>query len=107
MSVMVARESERQKIVNDKKVLDHISRERRLERHLDSLEKDNFQEDPHANLIFINKKMLHVEGQEDKSKGTAEKLQNMSRFETSFFYSFFHPYKSLIQRLSINLNCTL
>ena len=84
MSVMVARESERQKIVNDKKVLDHISRERRLERHLDSLEKDNFQEDPHANLIFINKKMLHVEGQEDKSKGTAEKLQNMSQFETSF-----------------------
>ncbi|XP_075248585.1 zinc finger HIT domain-containing protein 1-like [Convolutriloba macropyga] len=68
MSVVVARESERQKIVNEKKILDNISRERRLERHLDSLEKDNFQEDPHANLIFINKKMLHVEGQEDKSK---------------------------------------
>ena len=64
MSTVVVRESMRQKVVNEKKVLDCASRERRLERQLDSLEKDNFHDDPHANLIFINKKMLHVEGQE-------------------------------------------
>ncbi len=79
MSVVVARESERQKVVNDKKILDPVSRERRLERQLHSLEKDNFHDDPHANLIFINKKMLHVEGQEEQSKAAAKNRKRKIR----------------------------
>ncbi|GCC40235.1 hypothetical protein chiPu_0024042, partial [Chiloscyllium punctatum] len=33
-----------------RRVLDQATRQRRLNRQLDALEKDNFQDDPHANL---------------------------------------------------------
>ncbi|KAE8620651.1 hypothetical protein XENTR_v10010408 [Xenopus tropicalis] len=35
---------------NQRRVLDSATRQRRLNRQLEALEKDNFQDDPHANL---------------------------------------------------------
>ena len=49
--------SGRIKDISSRKVLDHATRKRRQKRQLDALEKDNFQEDPHAHLNVVPAKM--------------------------------------------------
>ncbi|XP_070537937.1 zinc finger HIT domain-containing protein 1-like [Ptychodera flava] len=62
------RESGRLKDVNQRRVLDKATRLRRQKRQLDALEKDNFQEDPHANLPFANKKLPQFDANEGNIK---------------------------------------
>lgn len=52
---MAARESNRVKEVDKKRVLDEASRIRRARKALISLEQDNFHEDPHADLVMSKK----------------------------------------------------
>lgn len=43
--------------MNQRRILDAAARSRRQKRQLEALEKDNFQDDPHANLNIIQSKM--------------------------------------------------
>lgn len=49
------RESSRVKDANQRRILDDASRKRRQRKALDALEQDNFQDDPHANLVMHKK----------------------------------------------------
>ena len=49
------RESGRLKETNQKRVLDEATRIRRARKALESLEQDNFHEDPHADLVMSKK----------------------------------------------------
>lgn len=49
------RESGRIKDTNQKRVLDEASRKRRARKALESLEQDNFHDDPHADLVMSKK----------------------------------------------------
>ncbi|XP_032230927.1 zinc finger HIT domain-containing protein 1 [Nematostella vectensis] len=51
------RESGRIKDAATRKILDTATRRRRQKRQLESLENDNFQEDPHAHLTVLQNKM--------------------------------------------------
>ncbi|KAK1787230.1 hypothetical protein P4O66_002746 [Electrophorus voltai] len=42
---------------NQRRVLDNATRQRRLTRQLEALEKDNFQDDPHASLPQLVKRL--------------------------------------------------
>ena len=53
-----------QRIASQRKILDEASRRRRARKALESLEADNFHEDPHADLV-MSKKALNL-FQEDK-----------------------------------------
>lgn len=57
------------------KVIDELSRKRRLKRELDSLERDNFQEDPHANLTLSKKVPRFEDG--PKSVGGERRKSNI------------------------------
>ena len=43
--------------ISSRKILDDATRKRRQKRHLEALEKDNFQEDPHSHLTVVPAKM--------------------------------------------------
>ncbi|XP_077987981.1 zinc finger HIT domain-containing protein 1-like [Glandiceps talaboti] len=53
---------------NQRRILDTGTRQRRLKRQLDALEKDNFQEDPQANLPFATKKLPQFDASEGPTK---------------------------------------
>lgn len=65
--------SGRIKDISSRKVLDHATRKRRQKRQLDALEKDNFQEDPHAHLNVVPAKMK-VPAFNDTMEGDNESL---------------------------------
>ncbi|KAI1722785.1 HIT zinc finger domain-containing protein [Ditylenchus destructor] len=48
----VARQSSRLSVQEKPRVLDNFTKKRRLEKHLEILEKDNVQDDPHANITW-------------------------------------------------------
>lgn len=54
-SKVIGRESGRVKEADKKKVLDAATRNRRARHALENLEMDNFQQDPHADIV-LNKK---------------------------------------------------
>lgn len=41
--------------IEQQKTIDEATRLRRLKKHLDALEQDNYQDDPHANLTWHKK----------------------------------------------------
>ena len=45
------------KDISSRRILDDATRKRRQKRHLEALEKDNFQEDPHSHLTVVPAKM--------------------------------------------------
>ncbi|XP_067043365.1 zinc finger HIT domain-containing protein 1-like isoform X1 [Acropora muricata] len=83
------RESGRIKDISSRKVLDHATRKRRQKRQLDALEKDNFQEDPHAHLNVVPAKMkvpAFNDTMEDKRKRRKSKTGELfkQRFRRTF-----------------------
>lgn len=60
------RESNRLKDVDKRRVLDAAARKRRQRKALDALEQDNFQDDPHANLVMHKKAPKFEESLEQK-----------------------------------------
>ncbi|XP_051748914.1 zinc finger HIT domain-containing protein 1 isoform X2 [Ctenopharyngodon idella] len=53
---------------NQRRVLDSATRQRRLTRQLEALEKDNFQDDPHASLPQLVKRLPQFDESNESSK---------------------------------------
>lgn len=66
---MAARESNRVKEAEKKRVLDEASRIRRVRKALNALEQDNFHEDPHADLVMSKKVPKFDETLTDQTNG--------------------------------------
>lgn len=79
------RESSRLQESNSRRVLDNATRVRRLNRQLESLERDNYQEDPHTNLTDSKKKRpkFGIDSDEDieESETPASKKKKKTRGE--------------------------
>uniref|UniRef100_A0ABM0GQH4 Zinc finger HIT domain-containing protein 1-like n=1 Tax=Saccoglossus kowalevskii TaxID=10224 RepID=A0ABM0GQH4_SACKO len=58
----------RLKDANHRRVLDEATRMRRQKRQLEALERDNFQDDPQANLVLVTKKLPQFDVQEGNIK---------------------------------------
>ncbi|RXM32414.1 Zinc finger HIT domain-containing protein 1 [Acipenser ruthenus] len=52
---------------NQRRILDRATRQRRLNRQLEALEKDNFQDDPHANLPQLVKRLPQFDDRHESS----------------------------------------
>ncbi|XP_058875006.1 zinc finger HIT domain-containing protein 1-like isoform X1 [Acipenser ruthenus] len=60
--------SARSQEANQRRILDRATRQRRLNRQLEALEKDNFQDDPHANLPQLVKRLPQFDDRHESSK---------------------------------------
>lgn len=100
--------SKSQRIASQRKILDEASRRRRARKALESLEADNFHEDPHADLVMSKKALnlfqevqhasdhsiassSNVTGSNSQSSGTATSATNISkttkrRLKTAEYY---------------------
>ena len=74
----VSRESQRIKDAPTK-VLDEATRNRRLRKALEALEKDNFHDDPHANLVMSKKAPKFEDNLPDSTARTPRKRNNKTR----------------------------
>lgn len=72
---MAARESNRVKDIDKKRVLDEASRIRRVRKALNALEEDNFHDDPHADLVMSKKVPKFDETLPDQTNGRVRKLK--------------------------------
>lgn len=72
---MAARESNRVKDADKKRVLDEASRIRRARKALNALEQDNFHEDPHADLVMSKKVPKFDETLPEQSNGRGRKVK--------------------------------
>lgn len=59
------------------RVMDDIARKRRLKHELDSLERDNYHEDPHANLTLSKKVPKFEDGPKGDEKITERRRSNL------------------------------
>lgn len=78
------RESSRVKEANQRKVLDEASRKRRLKKSLEALEKDNFHDDPHANLVMHKNAPKFEDTIENKRKKKLKTEPFKQRFRKNF-----------------------
>lgn len=77
------------KDISSRKILDNETRKRRQKRQLEALEKDNFQDDPHAHLTIVPAKMkvpAFNDTMEDKRKKRKSKTGELfkQRFRRTF-----------------------
>lgn len=72
---MAARESNRVKDADKKRVLDEVARIRRARKALNALEQDNFHEDPHADLVMSKKVPKFDETLTEQTNGRARKIK--------------------------------
>ena len=61
-----------QRVKDQRRVMDEASRQRRARKKLESLEQDNFHDDPHADLV-MSKKALSLFQDDDTSAKQKEK----------------------------------
>lgn len=59
------------------RVMDDIARKRRLKHELDQLERDNYHEDPHANLTLSKKVPRFEDGPKGVDKGSDRRRSNV------------------------------
>ena len=59
------------------RVMDETARKRRLKHELDQLERDNFHDDPHANLTLSKKVPKFDDGLKSMEKGTDRRRSNL------------------------------
>ncbi|KAK6113826.1 HIT zinc finger family protein [Brugia pahangi] len=82
------RHSVRLHAVESTRVLDEITRKRRLRKQLEALEQDNFHEDPHAQLQW-HKNIPKFEddqlGQSPARKGDSESGKKRKKFKVEYF----------------------
>ncbi|XP_026067870.1 zinc finger HIT domain-containing protein 1-like isoform X2 [Carassius auratus] len=71
---------------NQRRVLDSATRQRRLTRQLDALEKDNFQDDPHASLPQLVKRLPQFD--ESNESGKRRKKTRGDHFKQRFRKNF-------------------
>lgn len=75
---MSARESGRIKDADKKRILDDLSRKRRARKALEALERDNFHDDPHADLV-MSKKVPKFQDNLDPSNATSNRNRKMKK----------------------------
>ncbi|XP_026105687.1 zinc finger HIT domain-containing protein 1-like isoform X3 [Carassius auratus] len=71
---------------NQRRVLDSMTRHRRLTRQLEALEKDNFQDDPHASLPQLVKRLPQFD--ESNESGKRRKKTRGDHFKQRFRKNF-------------------
>lgn len=71
--ISIGRESGRLKDADKKKILDEAARNRRARKALESLEMDNFQQDPHADIVLNKKAPKFLDTIESKGRRKKEK----------------------------------
>ncbi|XP_036381502.1 zinc finger HIT domain-containing protein 1 isoform X2 [Megalops cyprinoides] len=71
---------------NQRRVLDRATRQRRLTRQLEALEKDNFQDDPHASLPQLAKRLPQFD--ESNESGKKRKKTRGDHFKQRFRKNF-------------------
>ncbi|KAF3813982.1 hypothetical protein GH733_018014 [Mirounga leonina] len=59
-----------------RRVLDRAARQRRINRQLEALENDNFQDDPHAGLPQLGKRLPQFDDDADTASGRAPQGRN-------------------------------
>jgi len=90
MATQISKHSQRVK--DQRRVMDEASRQRRARKKLESLEQDNFHDDPHADLV-MSKKALSLFQDDDKSakqkeKNNRRKSRNAEYFKQRFRKNF-------------------
>jgi len=82
-----------QRVKDQRRVMDEASRQRRARKKLESLEQDNFHDDPHADLV-MSKKALSLFQDDDtasakqKEKNNRRKSRNAEYFKQRFRKNF-------------------
>ncbi|CAM2110726.1 unnamed protein product [Caretta caretta] len=69
-----------------RRILDRATRQRRLNRQLEALENDNFQDDPHANLPQLGKRLPQFD--DDAETGKKKKKTRGDHFKLRFRKNF-------------------
>ncbi|CAN0176427.1 unnamed protein product [Lampetra planeri] len=82
------RESGRQQEANQRRVLDQATRQRRINRQLEALEKDNFQEDPQASLPAVSTKRLPQFSDDTPTTNKKKKKTRGEHFKQRFRKTF-------------------
>lgn len=86
---MASRDSARAKEGGQRRVLDEAGRRRRTRKALEALEQDNFQDDPHANLVMSKKAPKFQEVLEGgKAKDKRRKTRSSEYFKQRFRKNF-------------------
>ncbi|XP_075763324.1 zinc finger HIT domain-containing protein 1 isoform X2 [Pelodiscus sinensis] len=78
--------SARSQELGQRRVLDRATRQRRLSRQLEALENDNFQDDPHANLPQLAKRLPQFD--DDAETGKKKKKTRGDHFKLRFRKNF-------------------
>ena len=73
-----------QRVKDQRRVMDEASRQRRARKKLESLEQDNFHDDPHADLV-MSKKALSLFQDDDKSAKQKEKNNRRKSRNAEYF----------------------
>jgi zinc finger HIT domain-containing protein 1 len=75
------------RVKEQRRVMDEASRQRRARKKLESLEQDNFHDDPHADLV-MSKKALSLFQDEDTSSpsGTKSREKNKRKSRNAEYY---------------------
>jgi len=91
------------RVKEQRRVMDEASRQRRARKKLESLEQDNFHDDPHADLV-MSKKALSL-FQDGGGGGSSSK----SREKTKHFAKTFHNCwkKTPFNRMILQITCRL
>jgi len=73
-----------QRVKDQRRVMDEASRQRRARKKLESLEQDNFHDDPHADLV-MSKKALSLFQDDDTSAKQKEKNNRRKSRNAEYF----------------------
>merc|ERR1712066_875042 len=92
-----------QRIASQRKILDEASRRRRARKALESLEQDNFHDDPHADLV-MSKKALSLFQDGGGSAKSREKTKRKSRNAEYYKQRFRKNFAQLLEEDAIQQN---
>ena len=99
--------------VREKRVMDEATRQRRARKALESLERDNYHDDPHANLV-MSKKALNLfqsgdtnkdnDGSSTPSSSSSSSKQRHRKSRTSEYYKqrFRKNFSSLVEEEAVS-----
>ena len=74
-----------QRVKDQRRVMDEASRQRRARKKLESLEQDNFHDDPHADLV-MSKKALSLFQDDDAIASAKQREKNRRKSKNAEYY---------------------
>ena len=75
------------RLASQRKVMDEATRRRRARKALESLEQDNFHDDPHADLVMSKKALnLFQESGDSPTKEATPKMSSKRKSRTTEYY---------------------